>query len=119
MKILIIDDEEFICEILKNMIRKLRPQAEVVTAFDYASGLRELRNCAFDFVLTDHSLDQDKQGLNLLKEINKNGDPPAACLMSGFLPKLDNFDYGNSFFSLRKPFKEDDLNALLDIVYKP
>jgi len=76
-KILIIDDELKICEILKDILNNEGYEADF--AINGTEGLRKIQKGKFDLVLLDIKL-PDIDGLNLLKKI-KDFDPDILVIM--------------------------------------
>ena len=107
--ILIVDDDTFICDVLKEYARSMRCFTNIITAHDSDSALKKIRNQEFSVLLIDITLPK-KSGLDLMKEIKKEelGDLSNVLGASGTL----DADIINSAKSngvqhfLAKPFNE-------------
>jgi CheY-like chemotaxis protein len=67
--ILIVDDEESILTVLKNSLKKLGPDYQVVTVKDGFAALNKLQQQSFDLVVTDFNMDK-MDGLELMETIH-------------------------------------------------
>lgn len=112
-RILIIDDDTFICQALQKQLQNKGYKAEV--AFSGNSGLKKLRTEKFDLILCDFRL-PDKDGLQILQEMQKlEIDTPFVVItayadvrMAVKLMKMGAFDY------LTKPLQTDEIIPLLE-----
>ncbi len=113
MKILIVDDEEIILEILKDDIEESFPGASVVCAVDGVAAL-ELYNKEADFtlVITDIKMPR-MNGLELIEEINKQDSPPPVIVVSGHIDRDFDINYGNKVSVLAKPYDFEVLEELI------
>ena len=107
-KVLVVDDEESMCEFLDIMLTKEGYQ--VRTAEDYDRAVEILSGESFDVVITDIKL-PDISGIDLLKEI-RSIDPDTAVIMITAYASLDSavsalrqgaFDY------ITKPFEVNQI----------
>jgi two-component system NtrC family response regulator len=80
-KVLIIDDEKDLCEILADIIAKLGHQADV--AHSLSEGRKKTRKKAYDVVFLDVRL-PDGNGLEAMPDIKKMATQPEIIIMTGF-----------------------------------
>lgn len=66
--ILIVDDEERICFVLRNALRKLDNDVEVETAGTAADALKKAETCAFDLIISDLIM-PDMDGIELTEKL--------------------------------------------------
>ena len=111
-KILIIDDDTFICEILK---KQLDSQGyEVETAFSGKSGMNSVRSDRYDLVLCDYRL-PDTDGLELLQKIKAVSRSTFVIIITAYadvrqavkLMKMGADDY------ITKPLQQEELLSLI------
>lgn len=111
-KILIIDDDTFICEILK---KQLSSQGyEVETAFSGKSGMKAVRDENFDLVLCDFRL-PDSDGLELLQKIKAISKSTVVIIITAYadvrqavkLMKMGADDY------ITKPLQQEEILSLV------
>jgi response regulator RpfG family c-di-GMP phosphodiesterase len=110
--ILVVDDEEYICEVIKEMLSD--PSYRVQTAFDPEKAMEILEKEPMDFVLTDLIMGE-KSGVDVLNKTMKLHPDAVVVLMTG-RPTIENavavlksgaYDY------LIKPFSMDTLRAVV------
>jgi len=110
--ILVVDDEEYICEVIKEMLSD--PNYRVQTAFDPKKAMGILERESVDFVLTDLIMGE-KSGVDVLNRAMKLHPDAVVVLMTG-RPTIENavavlksgaYDY------LIKPFSMDTLRAVV------
>jgi CheY-like chemotaxis protein len=90
MKLLIVDDEEELREILVEQLRGLTVQAEgltynldIQTATDGAQALEQFRSIGFDALLTDINM-PEMNGLELLGALRGQGSDIPSIVLTGF-----------------------------------
>ncbi|WP_163708138.1 sigma-54-dependent transcriptional regulator [Mangrovibacterium lignilyticum] len=111
-KILIIDDDSFICEILKKHLKNHKYQVE--TAFSAQSALQIFKNKGIELVLCDFRL-PDSSGLEVLQKVRAmNPDIPVIIMtayadvrMAVKLMKMGADDY------ITKPIQQEELISLI------
>ena len=111
-KILIIDDDSFICEILKKHLKNNNYQVE--TAFSGNSAMQFFKNKGIDLVLCDFRL-PDSSGLEVLQKVRAlNPDIPVIIMtayadvrMAVKLMKMGADDY------ITKPIQQEELLILI------
>jgi two-component system response regulator HydG len=111
-KILIIDDDTFICDILKKQLKGSK--YEVETAFSGKSGMDAVRNGKFDLVLCDYRL-PDTDGLELLQKIKAVSPSTVVIIITAYadvrqavkLMKMGADDY------VTKPMQHEEILSLI------
>ncbi len=107
-KILIVDDEISIIEVLKRLLAK--EGYELSTSFDGADARNKLREEVFDLMITDVRL-PNVDGITLLKEARELQSHLAVIVMTAYAD-VDNavtaMKYG-AFDYITKPFKFDEI----------
>ena len=87
--VLIVDDEEEICTLLKRILEIHKPDYQVVTAPDAFIAIERLMKRGFDLVLTDWRMG-DMDGLELARVIRDMSPDTRILLMTGTaIPELD------------------------------
>ncbi len=107
-KILIVEDDVAFCKMLKTFLQK--KEYDVFTAFSGNEAIPQIKNEAFDIVLTDVRL-PDSDGITLLDEILKTNSNTQVIIMTGYAEvnmavnaiKKGAFDY------VSKPFNPDTI----------
>ncbi|WP_299582822.1 sigma-54-dependent transcriptional regulator [uncultured Sunxiuqinia sp.] len=111
-KILIIDDDTFICEILKKQLTSNGYQVE--TAFSGRKGMEAVKSKTFDLVLCDFRL-PDTDGLELLQRIKAISRSTIVIIITAYadvrqavkLMKMGAEDY------ITKPLQHEEILALV------
>ena len=111
-KVLIIDDDNFICEILKKHLQNNQYQANI--AFSGKSGLDLFKRINFDLVLCDFRL-PDTSGLELLQKLRSLRQDIPVIIMTAYadvrmavrLMKMGADDY------ITKPIQQEELVVLI------
>jgi two-component system, cell cycle sensor histidine kinase and response regulator CckA len=117
-RILIMDDEEIIQDVLKNMLEFLGYEAEV--APDGAQAIEMYREAMeaskpFDAVIMDLTIPGGKGGKEAVKDLLALDPDAKAIVSSGYStdPAVINFqEYGFSGV-ISKPFKIEDLSSVI------
>lgn len=111
-KILIVDDDSFICEILKKYLQNNNYQIEL--AFSGKSALKILKSQSIDLVLCDFRL-PDSSGLEILQKVHSLDPKTPVIIMTAYadvrmavkLMKMGACDY------ITKPIRQDELLVLI------
>lgn len=109
-KILIIDDDKDMCQLLSDIVRS--EGHTFLTAHDGRTALKEIRTYAPDLVLLDIKL-PGMNGMEVLKEVKAIDEKLNVIMLTGYgeikdavkAIKLGAFDY------ITKPFENDDIIA--------
>jgi len=107
-KILVVDDEESMCNFLSIMLKKEGYQ--ITTALSAKEALKKMSKDTFDVVISDLKM-KGMSGLELIEEIAKMESAPYVIIMTAFATiesaiealKKGAFDY------ITKPFKVDEI----------
>ncbi len=113
--ILIVDDEEHVCEVTKLLVEVAGHQATTVT--DGHAALRKLATQHFDALITD-MLMPEMDGVELLNELRRRRSPLRFIAMSGggHIPKesyLKIAHMSGAHALLAKPFNREQLERAL------
>ncbi|WP_319501109.1 sigma-54 dependent transcriptional regulator [uncultured Draconibacterium sp.] len=116
-KILIIDDDTFICEILKKHLQNNKYSAEI--AFNGKGALKLFKENKFDLVLCDFRL-PDTSGLDLMQQLKSINQSVPVIIMTAYadvrmavkLMKLGASDY------ITKPIQQEELLGLIKKLMK-
>lgn len=112
MNVLVIDDEEKICELVKVFLSTAFPFNSVVAASSAFHANQKFQNQQFDLIIVDHVL-PGKLGLEFVEQLRKTMKYSRVkiCLMSGYLQQddvLTAIDVGVKHI-LVKPFTRQQL----------
>ena len=115
-KLLVVDDDPNICDILKTHFEK--EGCEVVTASDGVEGLSQFRSSAPDLVLLDIMLPK-MDGQQVLAEIRKESAKPVIMVTAKgeVFDKVLNLEMGADDFVV-KPFDLKELSARIKAVLR-
>lgn len=108
-KILIVDDEEDLCLLLK--IYFTRKKYAVSIANTLTDGLKELENWQPDVLFLDNNL-PDGLGWDKAPELLDHYPNLVIHLISAFHPKVPNHHSSDRLNVIEKPFSQQQLNAL-------
>jgi DNA-binding NtrC family response regulator len=115
MKILVVDGEVQVCQLLQDTLARYRPDDEVVAVGDGLAALAQLQQHRFDLVITDQHL-SDMNGIVLAGYAGKRWPETPIILMSGNISV--SLDYWRQCLGvsslLRKPFTPGKLLAVVD-----
>lgn len=113
-KILLVDDEQMILDLLRTLIKVERSDYGVAEALDGASAIEAFRRDPADLVILDLRL-PGMSGLDVLREMKKIKPKVRAILMTAYLDEdlpVEAEDGVVSF--LRKPFR--DINKVTELI---
>lgn len=118
MKILVVEDDEQLRELLSIFLSELNYQVQTTNNVPVAMEL--IKESAFDIVLTDKNIEgldgNIEGGMDVLRYVRTHHKPTEVIMMTGYATietaiealKLGAFDY------IMKPFKLDDLKAKIE-----
>lgn len=110
LNVLLVDDDEELCEIMKFYLYKIEDIRSIVTVHDGMSATQKLRNQKFDLILLDMRMPR-KNGYDLLDEFKDNpfNSVHSVLAMSGTLDMdvLTIATYHGVKTFLVKPFNEN------------
>ncbi len=121
LSILIVDDEEEICELIESALSATEWFSSIITASNYIIDSQKKYNQIFYIVIIDNIL-PDKKGLNLIRLIKsslKKQKPKIIFMSAGFNPdhitKAAQLGVGHI---LVKPFTLDKLYTIVSQILK-
>ncbi len=111
-KILVIDDDTYICTLLENFLQEEGYHVE--TAFTGSKGLKKIKDQNFDLVLLDYRL-PDSDGMDILKSIKRLNSTMQVIIITAYaeinsavkLIKAGAFDY------VTKPIRPEEMLLLI------
>lgn len=111
-EVLIIDDEEIVCERLREHL-----QAEglgVETFTESAKALARLAEKPFDVVVTDLKM-KAPNGLDVLHEIRRSSPATQVIIITGYgsIESYSEAQFGGAYEFVPKPFKAEQVAALV------
>ncbi len=116
MKILIVDDEKYLRELLSEVLQSHSHECEM--AGDGEEALVKLAQSQFDVVITDAMMPR-MDGFTLLKNIKKTYPETAVVVITGYslaYSARDAMAIGAQEY-LAKPFHTDEILAIVDKAY--
>ena len=118
MKILIVDDEAYLREELKDALERVAPSNEYQEAEDYDSALGLLKKNRFDIAFLDIQL-KEKNGLALAETAKRISPKTNIVMVTAYSEyALDAFRLFASGYIL-KPFSDNDLREVLKNLRTP
>ena len=117
MKILIVDDEKYLRELLSEVLQSHSHECE--TAGDGEEALTKLDQSRFDVVITDAMM-PNMDGFTLLKNIKKTYPETAVVVITGYslaYSARDAMAIGAEEY-LAKPFHTDEILAVVEKAYR-
>ena len=111
-KILIIDDEEYILDMLEELLEN--QGHKVTTSSSTDNGLKLFKNSNFDIVITDLGM-PDMSGWEVAERIKKMNRAVSVILLTGWALNLEaeKIKENGVDFTLQKPFSENDLYDMI------
>jgi CheY-like chemotaxis protein len=112
-KILVIEDEQDVLELLKDIL--IDNGHEVETATHGRQGLKMFSEHHFDLVFTDLGM-PEMSGWQVAKEVKKINKETPVALITGWEVQLDQSELKKSGVNLlvNKPFQVDEIRRLVD-----
>ncbi|MDX5340139.1 MAG: sigma-54 dependent transcriptional regulator [Cyclobacteriaceae bacterium] len=107
-QILVIDDDQDLCRVLSNFLKKSNYEVDV--AYKADEGLKLLRNKSYDLILCDYRL-PDMTGVEALQKIKVLSPESAVIIITGYSDvrtAVDTFKYGANDY-VTKPLYPDEL----------
>jgi len=111
-KILIIDDEEYILDMLEELLED--QGHKITTSSSTENGLKLFKNSNFDIVITDLGM-PDMSGWEVAERVKKMNRAVSVILLTGWALNLEaeKIKENGVDFTLQKPFSEKDLYELI------
>jgi len=112
MKVLVVDDQRNIVELLENIITDKGHSVD--TAYDGRQGLELIKSRKYDLAIIDHNM-PEMTGMELLKYIKTEGIPVKTIIISGYPNVQEGFfkKLGVDEF-IKKPFGIGDIELILE-----
>jgi HD-like signal output (HDOD) protein/ActR/RegA family two-component response regulator len=120
MRVMILDDDPWIAELLKQLVLSLRPLAIVDSFGDVASALHAWQQNAYQMVMADWNL-PDASGVSLLQTIREHDQETPLIMITGRSDRdsvLEVRPLGISAF-ITKPFQVSRVVELLKMLLPP
>ncbi|MGQ0505636.1 MAG: response regulator [Myxococcaceae bacterium] len=117
-KILIVDDEENVCNALRRSLRK--EGYELHFASEPAIGLEILKQHKFDLVLSDHLM-PNMTGLEFLKLVRDRHPDCMRMMLTGHADMqtaIDAINHGEIYRFLTKPWDDTELKVTLYLAFE-
>lgn len=117
-KILVIDDEECICETLKWMLEE--EGYNVTTIMDFEEALDLIANEAFDAYFID-LIFPGRNGIELIKKIRELKKTGIVIIITGYpnVYSLINSIHLDTYDFIKKPINDADLKKILEHAFSP
>jgi YesN/AraC family two-component response regulator len=113
-QILVVDDEDVVCFILKQTIEALNSGYTVVSAPNGFTAIAHIQQKPFDLIITDYKM-PGMNGLELAEIVRQVSPQTRVVLMSG------NFSFGDAFETgcldgyLQKPFRLAQITRIVEL----
>jgi DNA-binding NtrC family response regulator len=109
-KVLVLDDEEIVCERVKGYLEKKGYQVEAFT--DSRQATERMQQERFDVVVTDLKM-KGPTGLDVLHFVRRQGQGTQVIMITGYasMEASREAEYGDVFDFICKPFQMDDLGT--------
>jgi DNA-binding NtrC family response regulator len=104
-KLLIIDDEEFICEILSDLVMTMTKKLEVISATSVEEALKLIPKA--DMIIADINMPHQEVLEDALKRIH--AEKPVA--------RMSGNTHGKANYMIEKPFRHDQVAQTLQFLY--
>ena len=116
IKILVVDDDENICELLRLYLEK--DGYDVQIALDGEAALEKFRHYNYDGIILDIMMPK-KDGMHVLQEIRKTSDVPVIMITAKAesFDKLQSFDFGTDDYIV-KPFDAKEVLARIKAILR-
>jgi DNA-binding NtrC family response regulator len=110
-QILVLDDEEVVCERLKGHLEKKDFQVETFT--ESQSAIDRMAEKTFDVVITDVKM-EGPSGLDVLHFVRRENPGTQVIVITGYgsMEAFREAEYGGAFEFVNKPFSSKTIEAL-------
>lgn len=114
MKVLVVDDEQLVRWFLERALK--RWGYEVTTVSNVKEAVKSLTNYNFDILFTDLKMPEEN-GAILLQKVGDLTESIKVVICSAFItPEMDKDFRQKGFYSLKKPFKLEELENTLKML---
>lgn len=118
LKIVIADDNQILTEIIKKWIEKNKRYKIIGIANDEKEEIKLINKLKPDVVITDIRKKNGWTGLDIIENyINREYSPTFFIISAGVAHYINDIRKLKISHYLSKPFKEEDLNRILDYIY--
>lgn len=104
-KLLIVDDEKMICEVLSEMVQQMTKRVDVITASSVEEAIRLIPDV--DMIIADIKMPNQHLLEDSLKRFS--GEKPIA--------RMSGYPQGKANFMIEKPFRMDQVARTLQFLY--
>jgi len=110
-QVLVLDDEEMVCERLKTHLEKKGFEVEAFTESQKA--IDRMAQRSFDVVITDIKM-EGPSGLDVLHFVRRERPGTQVIVITGYgsIENIREAEYGGAFQFINKPFTSKDMEAL-------
>ena len=110
-QVLVLDDEEVVCERLKSHLEKKGFEVETFTESQVA--IDRMAAKTFDVVITDVKM-EGPSGLDVLHFVRRESPGTQVIVITGYgsIETIREAEYGGAFEFINKPFTSKDMEAL-------
>lgn len=116
MKVLVVDDEQLVRWFLERALK--RWGYDVITASNVKEAVKNLTDNNIDIVFTDLKMPEEN-GAVLLQKLGDLTKSPKVVVCSAFItPEMDKDFRQKGIYSLKKPFKLEELENTLRLCIK-
>lgn len=118
MRVLVVDDEELLRELVQENIELIDEGIKVDTAEDGSIAFQLAADNKYDLIFTDIKMPV-MTGIELVHELHTLEAPPPVVILSGYVEEyVYEIEYKNSLYILKKPFDIDDIELLVEKIKK-
>jgi DNA-binding NtrC family response regulator len=110
-QVLVLDDEDMVCERLKSHLEKKGFEVETFT--ESQSAIDRMVDKTFDVVITDVKM-EGPSGLDVLHFVRRESPGTQVIVITGYgsIEAIREAEYGGAFEFINKPFSSKDMEAL-------
>jgi DNA-binding NtrC family response regulator len=110
-QVLVLDDEEMVCERLKSHLEKKGFEVETFT--ESPAAIERMTDKGFDVVITDVKM-EGPSGLDVLHFVRRESPGTQVIVITGYgsVETIREAEYGGAFEFINKPFTSKDMEAL-------
>lgn len=110
-QVLVLDDEDMVCERLKSHLEKKGFEVETFT--ESQSAIDRMVDKTFDVVITDVKM-EGPSGLDVLHFVRRESPGTQVIVITGYgsMEAIREAEYGGAFEFINKPFSSKDMEAL-------
>ncbi len=110
-QVLVLDDEDMVCERLKSHLEKKGFEVETFT--ESQTAIDRMVDKTFDVVITDVKM-EGPSGLDVLQFVRRESPGTQVIVITGYgsIEAIREAEYGGAFEFINKPFSSKDMEAL-------